>query len=92
MLLNCLTVCFLPCRGAVAVPRAIHRLKKILPPRPRAAKQNQDVEESKPPPVPTKVKKHRSLERRKSRPFGGRKNKEGREKAIEDHRAVSYLV
>lgn len=30
-------------------------------------------------------------ERRKSRPFAGRKNKEGREKAVEDHRAVSSL-
>jgi hypothetical protein len=33
--------------------------------------------------------KQRRLERRKSRPMAGRKNKEAREKAIEDHRAVS---
>ena len=35
------------------------------------------------------LKPHK-LERRKSRPMAGRKNKEAREKAIEDHRAVSY--
>lgn len=81
---------FSPFRGAASLPRSIHKLKKRLPPRPRAAKQTQEVKEPKPPPVPTEaVKKHKSVERRKSRPFGGRKNKEGREKAIEDHRAVS---
>ncbi len=67
----------------------MQRLKKRLPPRPRAAKQTQKVEESKPLSIPTEAKQQRNSERRKSRPFGGRKNKEGREKAIEDHRAVS---
>ena len=77
---------FYVCRVAVTVPRTMHRLKKRFPPRPRAAKRNQEVEIVKLPPIDTK---HKNFERRKSRPFGGRKNKEGREKGIEDHRAVS---
>ena len=42
------------------------------------------------PPLSQLLKQQRS-EKRKSRPMAGRKNKEAREKAIEDHRAVSYL-
>lgn len=42
------------------------------------------------PPLSQSLKQQRS-EKRKSRPMAGRKNKEAREKAIEDHRAVSYL-
>lgn len=41
-------------------------------------------------PLPTKTKKGTGIKRRKSiRPMAGRKNKEGREKAIIDHREAS---
>ena len=42
-------------------------------------------------PIPPPARKQRP-DKRKSRPMAGRKNKEAREKAIEDHRAVSYTI
>ena len=48
-----------------------------------------DPEKTPVPLLSQSLKQQQRLERRKSRPMAGRKNKEAREKAIEDHRAVS---
>ena len=45
-----------------------------------------------PPPPLSQAAKQQRKDKRKGRPMAGRKNKEAREKAIEDHRAVSGHV
>lgn len=85
--------CLITNRAAATIPRVIPKLKRRRHP-PHVGKQTQEggVSDTSNIPVLTESLKQKTLQRRKSRPFAGRKNKEGREKAVEDHRAVGLHV